>query len=92
MTYFQRSKMNNAVHIGIRSEDLVKRRFISDVDVVVGRSSAGQQFDTADDFFRRIVLVVDDDNFIASLDEGHCGEGANIPRSTILESEISRSK
>ena len=92
MTYLQSSKVNNAVHIGVRSEDFVKGRFIRDIDVVVGRASTSQQFDAADDRFGRVVLIVNDDNLVASLNEGHCGEGANIPRSTVLESEMLRSR
>lgn len=83
--------MDHAVDIRIRGEDLVKRGFIGDVNVVVGRSSAGQQFNAANDFLGRIVLIVNDDNLVASFDEGYGGEGTNIPRSTILELEMSRS-
>lgn len=82
--------MNNAVNIGIRREDFVKRGFIGDVDIVVGRASAGQQFNAVDDLFRRVVLVVDNDNLVAGLDEGHGGERANIAGSTIVESEFLR--
>lgn len=79
--------MNNAVNIGVRSEDLVKRSFVGDIDIVVGWSSASQQFNAADDFFRRVVLVVNNDNLITGLDEGDSGERANIAGSTNLESE-----
>lgn len=43
--------MDNAVNIGVRSEDFVKRSFVGDVDIIIGRASAGQQFDAADDLF-----------------------------------------
>lgn len=86
-THLQGSEMNNAVNIGVRSEDFVKCNFIGDIDIVVDWTSASQQFNAADDFLRRVVLVVDNDNLITGLDEGDSGERANIAGSTILESE-----
>jgi hypothetical protein len=87
LTHLQGSEMDNAVDIGVRSEDLVKRGFISDIDVVICRSSSCQQFNAANDFLGGIVLIVNNDNLIACLDESYCGEGANIARSTVVESE-----
>lgn len=49
LTHLQGSEMDNAVNIGVCGEDLVKGSFVSDIDIVVGRSSARQQFDATDD-------------------------------------------
>lgn len=43
--------MNNAVNVGVRREYFVESSFISDVDIVVGRTSASQQLDAVDDLF-----------------------------------------
>jgi hypothetical protein len=51
-THLQSSEMDNAVNIRMRGKDLVKGRFIGDVDAVVCRPSAGQQLDTVDNFIR----------------------------------------
>lgn len=65
--YLQRSEMYDAVNIWMRLEDLIKVLLFPDIDVEVFRSFAADELNAIDDFFRSIVEIVHNHDFVVSL-------------------------
>jgi hypothetical protein len=62
--------VNHVVNFWILGEYLVQRSLIGNVHRIEGGTSASQFLNAADDFLaRRIVAIVDNDDFVAGLDE-----------------------
>lgn len=59
--------MNDTINVGILLENFVKSAVIGNIDIVEARPLAAYQLDTADGLFGRIVKIVSDDDFVASL-------------------------
>lgn len=81
--YLESSKVNNAVNVGVGSKDLVERSWVGDISLHEFRPLAADQFDAVDNFGGRIVQVVSDNDFVASLEEGEGRERADIARSSV---------
>ena len=76
--YLQSSKVDDAVNIRMRLEDLVEVLLFPDVDIVEFRSLARDKLDSINRFFRGVEQVVHNDNLVASLEEGKRCEGPNV--------------
>jgi hypothetical protein len=74
--------MDDIVDVWVLLEDLVERGLICDVALVKGRSLAADELDAVDDFWRRVVEVVDNDDFVVGFEEGKGCEGANVAGTT----------
>lgn len=75
--------MNDAVNVGVGSKHLVEGSWVGDISLDEFGLLAGDQFNAVDDFGRRVVQVVSNDNLVASLEEGEGREGADIARSSV---------
>lgn len=81
-TDLQRRKVDDIVDIWIFLKHLVKCRLVCDVDLVEGWSLAANELDAVDDFWRRVVEVVNDDDFVVCFEEGESCKGANVAGTT----------
>ena len=59
-------------------EDLVKRRFIGNVDLVEFWLLAANKLNTIEDFRRGIVEIVRNNDFVARFQERQSGEGSYV--------------
>lgn len=66
--------MDDTVNIGVFLEDIVESFFVGDVEVVVFRSSATDEFDAVEDFGGRVIEVVNYDDGIVGFEEGEGSE------------------
>ena len=74
--------MDDIVNFGVLGEDLFQCLLVCDVDLVQLGPLSAQQFYSVDDFLGRVVEVVDDDDFISSVEKGEGGEGADVAGAT----------
>jgi hypothetical protein len=63
-------------------EHLVEAGLIGDIDFVKSRALLGDQLDAIQDNLGRVVEAVDDDDVVAMLEEGNCGERADVASAT----------
>ena len=75
--------MNDIVNVWVLLEDLVECSFVGDVRLVEGWSLAADELNAIDDFRRRVVEIVNDDDLVVSLKKSESCEGANVARATI---------
>ena len=80
--------MDDAVNVGVCSKHLVEAGRVGDVDLEEVGSLAGDQFNAVDDLWGRVEQVVGNDNLVVSLQESKGREGANIARSSVVESGL----
>ena len=76
--------MNDIVNVWVLVKDLVESGFVGDVALVEGRALAADELDAVDDFSRRVVEVVDNDDLVVCLEQGEGGEGADVAGTTVL--------
>ena len=76
--YFQGSKVDHTVNIRMRLEHLIEVLLFPDIDIVELRSLARDKLDSIDCLFGRIEQVVDNNDFVAGLEEGKRREGPNV--------------
>jgi hypothetical protein len=63
--------VDHIVNVWVLSEDFVKASLIGDINVVEGRLGARQDLNAVHDLRARgVVAIVDDDDLVASLDQG----------------------
>lgn len=79
--------MDNVVNVWVFLEDLVESGLILDIQLVELWPLAADQLDAVDDLFRRVVEVVNDDNLVASLEEGESRERANVACATAVDQQ-----
>ena len=70
--------MDHTVNIRMRLEDLVEVLLFPNVDIVELRSLARDKLNSIDCFFGRIEQVVNNNDLVASLEEGKRREGPNV--------------
>ena len=70
--------MDNAVDIGMFRKHIVESFLVPDVKTNTVRSLAADEFYAIDDLLGRIVEIVCDNDFVASVEEGEGGKGANV--------------
>ena len=70
--------MDNTVNIGMFREHIVESFLVPNVKTNIVRSFAADKFYAIDDLLRRIVEIVYDNDFVASVEEGEGGKGANV--------------
>lgn len=75
--------MNHIVDVWMLRKHFVQSRLIGDIDVVEYGSFAADQFKTIEDFLRRIVEIVCDNNFITVFQEREGGERANVANASV---------
>jgi hypothetical protein len=80
--HLQSSKVNDVVDIWVLLEDFVERSLICDIALVKSRSLAANELDAVDDFWRGVVKVVDDDDFVVCFEECKGRERANVAGAT----------
>lgn len=80
--YLERSEMDYAVNVWVLGEDLVEIGLVGDVHRVELGTLAGEELNAVDAFFGGIVQVVNNDDFVASLEEGEDGERADVAHTT----------
>jgi hypothetical protein len=78
IAYLQSCEVDDAVDIGIFREDLLQSLLICNVDLVEIWSLSAQEFNAIERDYRRVIQTIDDDDFIAMLEESERSEGANI--------------
>lgn len=78
LPYLQRGKVDDVVDVGMLLEHLVERGLILDVELVELGLLAADELNAVEDFLGRVVEVVDDDDLVASLQEGERCERANV--------------
>jgi len=83
MAYLQRGEVDNTINVGMLDEHFVQLRLIGDITLIVLRAFATDQLDAVDDLCGGVVQVVDDDDFVVCLEQGKCGEGANVAGAAI---------
>lgn len=83
-SYLQSCKVNNAVNAWVVCKDLFHSGIVCNVDVVVRRSLSGDELNSVDDFFGRVVEVVDDYDFIACFEERDDCEGADVASTSVV--------
>lgn len=81
----ERGKVDNAVDIGVRLEDLVEASLVGDINLVEGRALLGDALDTVQNDLGRVVETVDDDDLVAVLEQGHSSERADVAGATADE-------
>ena len=86
--YLEGGEVDDIVNVWVLSEDLVQRGFVGDVAFVKGGPLATDELDAVDDFGRRVVEVVDDDDLVVCLEEGEGCEGANVAGATVESKSI----
>ena len=69
MTHLQSSEMNHIINVGVRVEDLIELLLIPDVELDELRSFPAYQFYAIQNFGRRIVEVVGNDDFVAMFEK-----------------------
>ena len=74
--------MDDIVDVWVLSEDLVQRGLVCDVALVEGRSLAADELDAIDDFWGRVVEVIDNDYLVVCLEKGESCEGADVACAT----------
>lgn len=74
--------MYHAVDVWVSSKHLVDACFVRDVHIVELRPLATDKFDPVEDNLGRIVEVVENNNFIASLQQGKSSERPDIACTT----------
>ena len=76
--YLQSSKVDHAVNIRMRLEDLVEVLLFPNVDIVELRSLARDKLNSINCLFGRVEQVVYNNNLVASLEEGKRCERPNV--------------
>lgn len=79
-------KVDDIVDVGVLGKDLLDGFFVGDVDVVEGRSLAANRLNAVDNFLRRVVKIVDNDDLVVGLEEGESSEASDVSGSTVLVS------
>lgn len=74
--------MYETVDLGVLPKNLIQALLISDVDIVVGWPLSTDALNAVQNFFRRIVEVVDNDHFVVGFEEGKYGQGADVASAT----------
>ena len=77
--------MNDIVNVWVLFEDLIERSFVGDVGLVEGWSLAADELNAIDDFRRRVVEIVDDDDLVVCLKKRESCEGANVACATRMK-------
>lgn len=80
--YLESGEVDDIVNVWVLGEDLVQRCFVCNITFVKGGSLAADELDAVDDFWRRVVEIVDDDDLVVCLKQGKCCEGANVACAT----------
>lgn len=75
--------MDHAVDIRMRIENLVQIRLVDHIGLVEGRSLSGDELDSVESNFGRVVEVIHDDDLISMFDESESSEGPDVPRTTV---------
>lgn len=76
------SEVDDTVDVGVFLEDIIQGLFVGDVEVVVVRPSAADEFNAVEDFGRGVVKVVDNDDRVVGFKESEGSEGANVAGAT----------
>lgn len=74
--------MDDIVNVWVLLEHLVERGLVLDVQLVEIWPLATDELNAIDDFFRRVVKIVDDDDLVPSLKKGKSRERANVASAT----------
>jgi hypothetical protein len=70
--------VDDIVDVWVLGEYLVQRRLICDIALVKGWSLAADEFNAIDNFRRRVVQVVDNDDLVVCFQKSESCEGANV--------------
>ena len=82
-THLERGKVNDIVNVGVLLKDLVEGSLVGHVALVKRGALAADELDAVDDFGRRVVEIVDNDDLVVCLEEGKGREGANVAGTTV---------
>jgi hypothetical protein len=74
--------VDDIVDVWVLLEHLVERSLILDVKLVELWPLAADELNAVEDFFRRVVEVVDDNDLVTSLEKGEGCERANVASAT----------
>lgn len=80
--YLQRSKVNDAVDVGVSLEDLVEALLVGDIELDEFGLLASDELDTVQSLGGGVVQVVSNDDLVASIEQGKGGERANVAGTT----------
>lgn len=75
--------MDHAVDIRMRIENLVQIRLVDHIGLVEGRSLSGDELDSVESNFGRVVEVIHYDDLVSMFDESESSEGPDVPRTTV---------
>ena len=78
LAHLESGKVNDAVNVGMRCEDLVDGIFICHLALVEFRPFPTYQLDAVKGNGRGVVQVVDDDDLVSGLQKGQSGQGADV--------------
>lgn len=67
----------------MRIENLVQIRLVDHIGLVEGRSLSGDELDSVESNFGRVVEVIHDDDLVSMFDESESSEGPDVPRTTV---------
>lgn len=84
MTHLESGKVNNAVNVGVRLENLVESGLIGHIELSELRLLARDQLNALESLVGGVVEVVCDNNFVASFEQSKSGEGANVTGTTVM--------
>lgn len=74
--------MNHTVNGRVLLENLIESLLVGHIELVEGRTAAGQQLNAVEGNLGRVVEGVDNDNIVTVLKQGKRGEGANVASAT----------
>jgi hypothetical protein len=86
--HLESGKVDDIVNVGVLGEHFVEASFVCDVAVVEGGSLAADELDAVDDFLRRVVEVVNDDDLVVCLKKCESCKGANVARTTAMSQSL----
>ena len=80
--YLEGSKMDNAVNGGVLSKNLIKSLVVGYVDLVEVGAAATDLLNTVNSDLGGVVQAVNNNDIVAVLEQGQCGERANVAGTT----------
>lgn len=81
--------MNETVNLGVLPEYFIETLLIRDIDIVVCWLLSTDALDPIQDFFRRVVEVVNNDHFVVGFEQGKNSQGADVASATKYMSVLS---
>lgn len=79
----ERGKVDDAVDVRVGLEDLIEGGLVGDIELGELGLFAADQLNALQGLGGRVVEVVSHHDFVASVEEGQGGEGANVAGSTV---------